>query len=672
MKLINKSIYVLSLAGMLGLWSCTADEEMAGMENSGKQIPVTITVSRAAMPDTRTVLTEDGNGNLTDVWSEADQLALVDATGEQVGTLEFQEYVSVDNKSTAVFEGTMNATGEGTKPYRIWYLGAGGSPYSKFATFTNGGNETFNCVQTILSAQSGKFEDLVKGDLMHAVVDLNIQENHAVVEKSVTMTKLLAMARFSLKEAASVTNGKLTITSSNTSGSNQLYYRLSYYCKDAEIAESMASASEFITIENVNTSNDVYVVLPTVKDFHLTFTLTSGNDTWTYTTAGTNTLEAGKYYCNADGTGIRIALEKEQEEEVVDHSKNPLLKWAEADLVYNKNTKTNSIADSYTTQGSLYQWGRNTGWSNYKDAMGIKTYNYMHGYVTYDHTYKTGTGIYNGNDHKNRYSYDGNADFYYKDGNGLDWRTMFFMNPNATDYWIGSGGGNTWDERAKLCGFTASVCPEGWCMPVEADFLEIKPLEPKKGTGDLSSVLNNLVELKRIEGVCTYAMRWSAVINNSKTYLRIDALVVPDNFSTDNLSSINWSDENVVTRYFGSNGMIHAFYHVNITNIGNFPVARPMPGVETHEDKTWTDTGYTTIGYFNYWTVLWNNIKDYSVNNAGYYWMSDKKAVFTFEDNTRVKSVYHNGYPFADRQSVLGTLSVNAQDCYSIRCVKDE
>lgn len=362
--------------------------------------------------------------------------------------------------------------------------------------------------------------------------------------------------------------------------------------------------------------------------------------------------------------------QKGKEVEEVDHSKNPLLKWAKSDLVYDKDAKKSNFASSYAVQGSLYQWGRNIGWSNYRDAMGgsVETNNgRFWEYATYNRNYKTGTGFYNGEDDQNDYSYDNANDSFSE--------ALYFMNPNSTDYWIGNGGGSTWAEREKACGYTTSVCPEGWRMPIEADFLEIKPSEPKSGSSSLSSVLNNLVELKNIEGVCTYAMRWSAVTQSSKTYLRIDALVVPDNFSADNLSSINWSDENVVTRYFGANGFIHAFYHVNIiqngTQIDRFPVARPMPGTETHEDEV------RQLNYY-YYTVLWNYIKDYSVNNEGYYWMSDQKKAFTFQDNTRVKNAQKtaNNQPngvlaFPGRQSVFGTLPIDAQDCCAIRCVTD-
>lgn len=355
---------------------------------------------------------------------------------------------------------------------------------------------------------------------------------------------------------------------------------------------------------------------------------------------------------------VQITFTQAGKEEVVDHSKNPLLKWAKTDLVYNRTSETSSFASGYTEQGSLYQWGRNTGWKDYKDVLGGYSTLYnrkYYQYATYNRHYYVGTGFSGGYSDQNDYSYDSANDSFDE--------SLYFMNPNSTDYWIGTGGGSTWQERANRCGFTASVCPQNWRMPTKADFLEIKPADPFSGSGTLASVLNNHVEL-RTNDDCSYAIRWSAETISNKTYLRIDAIVVPGNFTKEELSSVDWTNNEVVTRYFGANGFIHGFYHVNIVSQYQFPVARPMPGTETHEDELWQ-------GSYN-WTILWNSIKDYSVKNDGYYWMSDEKSAFTFQDNTRVKSVWFNGrYPFSDRKSVLGILPINAQDCCAIRCVTD-
>lgn len=370
----------------------------------------------------------------------------------------------------------------------------------------------------------------------------------------------------------------------------------------------------------------------------------------------------------ADATVSITFVQEGKEDEAVDHSKNPLLKWAKGDLVYDKGSQTSSIASSYQAQGSLYQWGRIYGFTDFEDAMGdYDTGNYgqrYYNYVTYDKYYNTGTGHVNWNDDQSGFSYDSNADFANAD------YPYYFMKPNGDDYWIGTDGGSTWQERAEKCGFTVDVCPDGWRMPTKADFAEIKPSEALRGDDGLASVLNNRVELKKIEGICSYAIRWSAETVSKKTYLRIDALVVPDSFQESELSGINWeNNENVVTRYFGANGFIHAFYHVNVVGgpygSANFPVARPMPGVETHTDRL--------VQNGSYFSVLWDNITDYSVNNDGFYWVSDDKMAFTFNDNTRVKNVYfNNSYPFGNRVSLLGFSEVAAQDCCSIRCITDD
>lgn len=365
---------------------------------------------------------------------------------------------------------------------------------------------------------------------------------------------------------------------------------------------------------------------------------------------------------------VQITFTQAGKEEVVDHSKNPLLKWAKTDLVYNKNSKTSNFASGYTEQGSLYQWGRNTGWKDYKDALGTyDSFNVTYGYGTYNKSYKTGTGLYNGDDHQSQR--------YTSIEQIKNNPSKYFMDANGTDYWASSfgDGGSTWQGRAEKCGFANSVCPDNWRMPTKADFLEIKPVDPFSGSSSLASVLNNHVEL-RTNGDCSYAIRWSAEAISSKTYLRIDAIVVSGNFTKEELSRVDWASDEVVTRYFGANGFIHGFYHINKVQNGpqvdDFPVARPMPGTETHEDVLKSNNYYYTVTY--------DYIKDYSVNNEGYYWMSDAKEAFTFQDNTRVKNAQKttnnspNGqYPFSNRQSVLGILPINAQDCCAIRCVTD-
>lgn len=344
---------------------------------------------------------------------------------------------------------------------------------------------------------------------------------------------------------------------------------------------------------------------------------------------------------------------------------NPLYKWAEGDLVYNKSKNQNTVASTYTTAGSLYQWGRNIGWSDYKDAMGSKSASGIWSYGTYNRSYATATGFANG--------YDDSCMKYTAADYLPSNKDKYFMNPDGTDYWISSfgDGGSNWNERANKCGWTENICPTGYRMPNKEDFLEIKPSSPISGSGSLASLLN-ITEIKDYKGNSNYKVvwRWSSSKIGSKHYLRIDARVVDKNFKQSDISTINWDDKaSVVTRYFGAHGSIHGFKHINNVSGTNFPVARPMPGTEVHADVLW-QSGI-------YWTVLWNYITDLSKNNEGYYWMADEKTAFTFQDNTAAKAqrkLDTNGnatgvLAFPDTPSIFGTLPINAQDCCAIRCI---
>ena len=611
--------------------SCQSEEDVAsGKAGKGAAITVEATYPGYGM-DSRVTLGEE-NADIVGYWSAGDKLLITDGQGNNIGTLDLTDGAGTKH---ATFTGNLAAdVANGTHDFRFTYLGAGVDVEGVSQTYT-----------LDISTQDGKFESLIQRWLFTGTAEYTVANGNSYAKETLTFSNLNPTAHFELifPEGVSMNGETVTISGDNLKSSASV-----------DLASGTLTDLTDGNITVTGTDGDFYINMLPAQDVAPTFTVTVDGVEYQGSLDARN-WAADEFVRKGHTVGVPVYMNKVAP--AVDHTKNPLLKWAEADLVYNSTSKTSSIATSYTVQGSLYQWGRNIGWSNYKAAMGGYTTNYgryFYQYATYNRNYKTGTGLHGGEDDVNDYSYDSANDSFTEE--------LFFMNPNGTDYWIGSNGGATWQERAKKCGYNTSVCPNGWRMPTEADFLEIKPSEPLHGSGSLASVLNSRVELKAIEGVCTYAMRWTAETKSNKAYLRIDALVVPEGFSEGNLSSINWNDENVVTRYFGANGSIHAFYHVNkIQNgpqVDNFPVARPMPGVETHTDRLWQNG--------TYYTVLWDNITDYSVNNAGYYWMADKKGVFTFEDNTRVKAAFSN------RLSVLGSLEVNAQDCYSIRCVKAE
>ena len=633
----------LAVGATFALTSCQSDDFAQEQESGGRH--VRMSVSLGFNPDeTRTTLTEV-DGSLKCTWNDGDKVWVMDTEGKKLGELTILE--GYDGKDSAKFDGDLIINDPNMSQVTFVYFGSNVTP-EEIET-ANGTRWTFD-----YTSQEGTLASLSYQDFLWNTTDIEIMGSTAYTE-DMGLKRMISFAHFELKfpDGVKRTNEPVTVSGEGVKGRYSL----------KKIPATSLLGDEPITVGG--SGNDFYMtVIP--NTITPTFSVTIDGKTYTGSLAE-RTWKASEFVRLSHGVGVPVEMTTESS--AVDHSKNPLNKWAEADLVYNKTTKTSSIASSYTVQGSLYQWGRNPGFSDFKDAMGgyqtAGNRRYWE-YATYGKSYYTGTGHINWNSDISDYSYDDNSAFSDVD--------IFFMNPNSTDYWVGNGGGNTWSERAKLCGYTTDVCPAGYRIPTKADFLEIKPTDPISGSGSLASVLSNQMEVKN-NGECTYAIRWSAQTISNKTYLRIDALVVPDGFTTSQLSSINWtSDENVVTRYFGANGCINAFYHVNIVSNYTFPVARPMPSVEVHYDQL-VQNGYGSF------SVLWQKITDVSVNNIGNFWMADDKSVFTFQDNTRVKTVRKfntstgqqtGSYAFPNYMSVLGFLPTNAQNACSIRCVKAE
>lgn len=659
-----KKIYSIAAGGMLlfGMTLASCSNEDFNVETGNYvSVPVSTYITVPTAEDTRTTL-DEVNGNLAWQWEEGDKVVALDDEGNNIGYLTAGE----PEKSgiRAPFTGNLNfKEGAKTEKISLFYLGKGVSTSSL---------QSKGKLVIDLQNQDGLFSSLVTRDVLSTPLngagklDVVINPNYTVIP-DFELDHLTAAGHFQLQLKDGTTLNNVDVTISKGEGGN---FTAKKTINLVGFGSSQSANNKIAT--RTSSNGDFYLTLLPYNPISMKFvTNYNGKEYTGYLGNDANfsfALKAGQYLRSNSNNFGPLVIVMETDEEEVDHSKNPLLKWAEADLVYNKSTKTSSIASSYTIQGSLYQWGRNVGFSNYKDALGNFNKNAPgHEYATYGTWYKDGTGLTSGYDHTSVYAYDAAGD--------LDGTTIYYMDPMGTDYWVSSfgNGGSNWNERAKKCFFTTDIAPEGYRMPTSEDFKELQPSKTFKGSNGLQTVLNNYVE-KKSNAACSYAMRWSANTVSNKTYLRIDALVVPSNISDSELASITWdNNKNVVTRYFGANGFIHGFYHLkfiqNGTQIDRFRVGRPMPGTETHEDVL------KKAGY--YYTVTYDYIKDYSVNNEGYYWMSDQKMAFTFQDNTRIKNARKtNGgsnnstYAFPSYQSVFGFMNVNAQDCCAIRVIK--
>lgn len=333
-------------------------------------------------------------------------------------------------------------------------------------------------------------------------------------------------------------------------------------------------------------------------------------------------------------------------------SNNPLNKWARYNLEYNKITGISSFAVSESNSGSLYQWGRNYGYSDYKDARGNLNQNGGYEYAAAGFSYyDSGLGLYSGS--PNYYLYAGQI--YNSSTVVGNIKNRFLINTKGTDYWIWSGGGNNWSSRAKAGGYS-ELCPEGWRIPNFDDFMEIFP----EKTSGVNSISGDYVELKTLtKNNISYAIRWQLESNG----LKIQAIVVPNDFDLDKYKfSLDWKCAVVVndyTRLFGHTSTIIAHHETNnLPVVGKSYTAAPMP-VGPNSGRTYSyKKGNTTYYYYKYDSIL-----DFGKDMIGNYWMADKIGGFCFLDSSK-----HPNYGYT---TSFNLNYLNAHDASAIRCVRN-
>ena len=271
---------------------------------------------------------------------------------------------------------------------------------------------------------------------------------------------------------------------------------------------------------------------------------------------------------------VQITFTQAGKEEVVDHSKNPLLKWAEKNSInylqkqYGSSQQWWTLKYEYSSSdypesdwangiGSYYQWGRNAGFlfpTNYNlpysNTGGISWVKVTSALPTKKVAAKTA------NQH------------------------LFLINGDGNDYVSDGTTTETWTDRtSKLYNNDGNAsynnprpwpCPEGYRLPTTAEYLYIMPKKENQ-----TKSFTSLVELKTLEDGTKYAIRWAYSDDNPtftvgsawNEHLTINCLIVP-NTCTDP-SSVDWSDSHVVTRVFYTGGSrLGAYYgsHSNPTN----------------------------------------------------------------------------------------------------------
>lgn len=356
-----------------------------------------------------------------------------------------------------------------------------------------------------------------------------------------------------------------------------------------------------------------------------------------------------------------------QKSVAVDHSKNPLAQWAESDLMNKEGTSgsgyTGRETGNWGTTGDYYQFGRNKGWvnpadvknnynytavamfdSNWAGASQKNTSIYYPGYGTVNTTYLTnpykGVGDatignwYNANTKMaslpEYFIYAGNESFEHWDGEYVFDTTI--------------RNKHTWAQRAEYCGYTYSdPCPEGYRIPTLDDWRKILPKGGHTYSTGATSDFAPFAEIKE-DGDVKYAIRWSRYVSsNNKQYLKIDALVVPSNVT--NADNVDWSDSNVVTRYFKGAGAIKpSFFLARHIYNGSYSyqwVAQAQPICKFSYTYSYVTS-----------TLISTNItitRD-DTDLGGYYWVDDVQhyAVgFRFDkNNVQQQGSYINVFKF--------------------------
>lgn len=240
---------------------------------------------------------------------------------------------------------------------------------------------------------------------------------------------------------------------------------------------------------------------------------------------------------------VQITFTQAGKEEVVDHSKNPLLKWAKTNLQRTAGTSgasvTNEFAASIYDDGSYYQFGRNHGFNSYQDA--------RTNYGVYSSIFSSGN-VYDGAGYT--------CNLYSNKTNIANYPEYFFVN-NTQDYWP-NGTSQSWDNRAASCGYkTANPCPVNWRLPTTEEYAQIMPTTDITSTTAAQLIPGGTAEIRTLSDGTRYAIRWEITKRSSSSsvdyFLEIKSLVVAETVAVE---AVDWADENVVTRYFKGTGYI--------------------------------------------------------------------------------------------------------------------
>lgn len=253
---LNKTIYALSMAGMMGFWSCTSDEAMPDRNiASGERVPITIEVSHGGDVQTRTDLSEDlQEGGLTHTWAAGDELYLYDSTGAEAGKVTLE---SGEGTSSGIFTGEVTAaSGE----YCLWYFGSKQSNASDADFATCYPYVTISNRQVTIDLKKPTFtnaEEFSKVDVLSQMATVNVNGRTASVAEKITMRPHVALARFDLQNLPANVTGILKLYDTKAKTPEYINTKQTLSLAKGETAKS--EETEAYTFTDWSSDKDLYV-----------------------------------------------------------------------------------------------------------------------------------------------------------------------------------------------------------------------------------------------------------------------------------------------------------------------------------------------------------------------------------------------------------------------------
>lgn len=640
-----------------GLTACQNELAEPQTPTEGGRATLRVTLQYPGMADesTRTVLTETEEGGLHTAWEQGDKVIVStwgegSATGTTLGVLDI---VDIDNEGNATFMGELEGV---TDDQDVWftYLGRG----VETSTF----NPTEYTYRT--NKQKGTLEGLAEVDMLRGLATLDVADDGTATcwhyEEGVRIDNFKmkrdqqAYAHFELQFSDGAVRGSEPVTINSDAETRKL-------CTTLKVRPK--GISKFVSTDPITISggegNDIYVgiVAQTFvnETMNYVFTVTIDGKTYTGAPAPKN-LTAGNYYRKEAGKGIPVAMTAPVSTEP-DHSKNPLLKWAESDL---KRSGTGySVTATFTgdpfVTGSYYQFGRNYGWNSASEA--------ATNYGVEKSQLPSGRNIYPGTG-----STSACSTFLASSVNFSAYPTWFLIDQyhNGDYTTISKYSNQTWQERAKSAGYTNdSPCPEGWRLPTVAEYKEILPvINGKAGVTEGNLIWYNdeygIAQIKTLADNSKCAFRWRAYKNGtSYYYLKIDAQMVSEDITSVGIDDNDfWNNEKTVSRYFKLSGYIDG--HVNLWS---FWTAQAGTSTQyTARPLDWGSYDYTVGGAGTAGVVIVNQKESY-MKYGGFYWTSDAvKGTFSIvlDDYNKLDNMIEGIYVY----------HFDRANAFNIRCVK--